>query len=99
MQSLVYGYIGRWDLAKEAAKQSIIKEQMMMTEIRSGEGYDPTMEEAVYSVMGVDYSMSSFLDRLAQCQMELGEVDEAISTLRDRVVPQYILEVGEDDWR
>ena len=97
MQSLLYGYIGRWDLAKEAAEQSIIKEQMMMAEIRSGEGYDPTMEEAVYSVMGVDYSMSSFLDRLAQCQMELGEVDEAISTLRDRVVPQYILEVGEDD--
>ena len=97
MHSLMYGYVGRWDLAKEAAEQSIIKEQSMMEAIRSGEEYDPSMEEAVYSVMGVDYSMSSFLDRLAQCQMELGEIDEAISTLRDRVVPQYIREVGEDD--
>ena len=97
MHSLMYGYVGRWDLAKEAAEQSIIKEQMMMEEIRSEEGYDPSMEEAVYSVMGVDYSMSSFLDRLARCQMELGEIDEAISTLRDRVVPQYIREVGEND--
>lgn len=99
MHSLMYGYVGRWDLAKEAAEQSIIKEQSRMEAIlvRSGEEYDPSMEEAAYSVMGVDYSMSSFLDRLAQCQMELGEIDEAISTLRDRVVPQYIREVGEDD--
>lgn len=97
VHSLMYGYVGRWDLAKEAAERSITKEQIMMEEIRSGEDYDPSMEEAVYSVMGVDYSMSSFLDRLAQCQMELGEIDEAISTLRDRVVPQYIREVGEDD--
>mmetsp|Transcript_16119 Transcript_16119/g.46263 ORF Transcript_16119/g.46263 Transcript_16119/m.46263 type:complete len:480 (+) Transcript_16119:180-1619(+) len=97
MHSLLCGYIGRWDLAKEAAEQSIVRHNIMMAEMRSGEGDDTSMEEAVYGVMGVDYSMSSFLDRLADCQVELGEIDEAIATLRDRVVAQYIREAGQDD--
>ena len=97
MHSLLYGYIGRWDLAKEAAEQSIVKHNLMMTEIRTGEGYDPSTEEAVYGVMGVDYSMSSFLERLADCHAKLGEIDDAIATLQDRVVPEYIREVGQDE--
>ena len=97
MHSLLYGYIGRWDLAKEAAERSIAEHNVMMADIRREEGYDPSTEEAVYSVMGVDCSMSSFLERLAQCQAELGEVDEAILTLRDRAIPQHIREAGEED--